>query len=523
MFRIARSQRAAHAALASAVALAGLLLAGCAGSTGADTTPDMQSGSMPAAPADSYVERTFSVPEASGDLPRRPEELGEPAPLEFVPPVPEIIDLPNGMKLFILEDHELPLVQVSFLMRVGNVADPPDKVSLGGFVADVMRRGGSESVSGDAFEDSLAYMATSMSFGMDVEFARGSMDATRQTFDASLSLFADAITNPAFPQEKLEEVKRLRLEAIRRRKDDPREIGRWLFREVVYGRENPYARLDNREDVAAITRQDLVEHHRTWFRPNITYMAISGDITAAEAVGKIAEAFQGWEAAGVPETEMPPTGQGYDPGVYIYPKELNQTIIRMGGTGRQRLSDDEHAVAVMNKIFGDGTFTSRLGLEVRSNRGLAYYVGGFVFDSPDPRQGMTLAVAGVGADKTHEAITVMRDIMAGMGTDPITDEEMERAKEMIINSFIFNFTSSEQIAYQQMWLAFMGYPDDYLETYIPKVRALTKDEVRQAARQYLSTDDLRILVVGNQDAFEKPLGEFGNITELETFEERFGE
>ena len=190
----------------------------------------------------------------------------------------------------------------------------------------------------------------------------------------------------------------------------------------------------------------------------------------------------------------------------------------MGTTGMKRHSPDEYAVEVMNRIFGNGTFTSRLGLEVRSNRGLAYYVFGAVFEDPDPRQGMLLAIAGVRADKTYEAVTVMRDIIAKMSTQPITDAEFNTAKDMIINSFIFNYTSPEQIVSQQSFLSFMGYPDDYLETYIDRIRAVTKEDVLRAAKKYLDPKELRIMVVGDPEIVKKPLSELGKVKELETFE-----
>ena len=488
-----------------------LAVLGCA--PGTDVQP------APAPVAESYIERTFIVPTDATSLPTRPEQLGEFASIQFTPPTPEIVQLPNGIKLFILEDHELPLVSFNMVLRGGSMTESADNVGLAGFLTSTMRHGGSQSVSGPMVEDSLAYLAANFGISTRVEFTRVSLDVTKRNFDAALGLVADVILHPALPQEKLDELKLHRQESIRRRKDNPREIGRMKFRQVVYGTENPYAREDNLDDVARITRDDLVRHHATWFRPNVTSIAISGDITRDEIVERIQALFGSWESADMPEISLPPTEAGVPPGVYLYPKEVSQSVVRMGGTGIPRHSPDEYAVEVMNRIFGAGTFTSRLGLEVRSNRGLAYYVWGEVFSDPDPRQGMTLALCGTRADNTHEAITVMRDIIANMSTQEITDEEFENAKSMIINSFIFNYTSAAQIAWQQMYMDAFGFPEDYLSSYIQNINAVTKEDVLRVAGQYLQPDNLRILVVGNPEIVGEALAEFGTVTTLTTYEE----
>ena len=422
-----------------------------------------------------------------------------------------------------MEDHELPLVNVSMILRVGSMVESAENVGLTGFLTSTMRHGGSTSLSGDAVEDSLAYLAAEMGISTSVEFCRASLNVTKNNFDAAFGLFADVMLHPALPAEKLEELKLQRQEAIRRRKDDPREIARMKFRQVVYGSDNPYAREDNLDDVARITRDDLAALYNTWFRPNVTYMAVSGDITREEAVAKVTEAFGAWERADVPEIQLPPTNAGVPPGVYLYPKEVSQSVVRMGSTGIPRHSPDEYAVEVMNRIFGAGTFTSRLGLEVRSNRGLAYYVWGEVFSDPDPRQGMLLALCGTRGDKTHEAVTVMRDIITNMSTQEITDEEFRNAKDMIINSFIFNYTSAAQIAAQQMYLSAFGFPEDYLSTYIQRIEAVTKEDVLRVAGQYLRPEELRILVVGDPAIVSEALASFGEVTTIPTYEEEMGQ
>ncbi len=451
-------------------------------------------------------------------LPNRPEELPPFDSLVFVPPTPYSTVLPNGITLYVLEDHELPIVNIDLLFGHGARCDSPGAPGVASYTARAMRSGGSVSVQGDALDDTLDFLAAAISSNVTVESGSANLNVMRKDFDVGLSLLADVVMNPAFPEDKIEEMKRVSRENIRRRDDAPRQIARMKFRQVVYGEDSPWSLQLEMEDIDRIARSQLVEFHRTWYVPNLTHMAVSGDIDREEAVRKITEAFAGWERAPVPEITLPEPGQGMEQGVYIYPKDVAQSVIRMGWLGMQRHSEDQYAVEVMNRIFGVGTSTSRLGLEVRSNRGLAYQVGGAVLSDPDPRQGMMLAVAGTRADKTHETVTVMRAVIDSMSTQPVTDAEMKQTKDMIVNSFIFAYDSPRQIVGQQMQLAYEGYEDDYLETYIARIGAVSKDDVLRVAGKYLRTESLRILVVGDSTKFDKPLGEFGTVRLLETYD-----
>ncbi len=443
-----------------------------------------------------------------------PDDLPPFDSLKFTPPPVFRTTLPNGITLFVLTDNEQPIVNVDVLIRGGSQCDPAGKPGVASFTAGVMRRGGTLHLSADALDDTLDYLAAHLNVGMDVDCASANLNVLRKDFDSGLAMLADVLIAPAFPENKIVELQRLTKESIRRRNDDPYEIGRRRFRQIVYGQGNPWARQLELEDVDRITREDLVAFHRTWFRPNVTYMAISGDVTPEEAVAKVNRAFAAWPPAEVPPLPSPEQNHGMPPGVYHIQKTVNQSAIRMGSTGLRRHDPDQYAVAVMNQIFGAGTFTSRLGQEVRSNRGLAYYVFGIVLDSPDPNQGMFLAAVGTRADKTSETISVMRSVIDSMSIKPVTDDEISAAKETIINSFVFSYASPERIAGQEMRLVFDGYPEDYLTSYIPRIRSVTKDDVVRVARKYLRSNQLRVLVVGDSTRFDGNLGALGPFISL---------
>ena len=446
-------------------------------------------------------------------LPNRPEELPALSALEFDTPEPYVTTLPNRIKLFVLEDHSLPLVNIDVLVGCGARVDDLSQVGTAAFTANTMRRGGTDKFPGNALDDTLDFLGANLSVGMGIESADASLNVLTEHLDTGLEILADVLMHPAFPQEKIDELSRITIESIRRRDDDPYQIGRRKFRQLVYGSDNPWARQLEIEDVNRVSRDALVAFHQTWFRPNITSMAIAGDIDADEIVAAIEDAFAEWESAPVPEI-APTVPNSMEPGVYIYEKDVAQAAVRMGTVGMPRHSEDQYAVEVMNRIFGAGTFTSRLGTEVRSNRGLAYYVYGAVFSDPDPSQGMLLALAGTRVDKTAEAIGVMRAIIDSMDTQPITDAELRSSKDQIANSFVFAYSSADQIVSRQMSMEYEGYPDDYLDTYIQRIEAVTAEDVQRVAREYLDAENLRIIVVANPSDFDRPLDEYGPVNAL---------
>lgn len=447
------------------------------------------------------------------DVPVRPEQLPEPETMVFTPPVPEKVLLSNGIQLYILEDHSFPLVNVNVLVANGYRVDTPETIGIAAFCADLMRRGGSERFFADALDDTLDYLAANISIDMRAEAATANLSVLTENLGTGLQILADLLLHPVFPEDKLDELKRITRENIRRRDDNPMEISRRTFRQVVYGTDNPWARQMEMEHVDRITRDALAEFHDTWFRPNVTSMAISGSFDRDEIVDMLETYFGIWEQAPVPEIELPPVESGMPAGVYLYPKDITQAAIRIGSTGMQRHSEDEYAVEVLNRIFGAGTFTSRLGTEVRSNRGLAYYVYGAVFDSPDPRQGMLLALAGTQVGRAAETIRVMSEIIQTMDTLPVSDEELGSAKDQIINSFVFQYAKPEQIVGQKMWLDYLGYPNDYLDRYIANIEAVERNDVLDVARRYMNPEDMRILVVGPETLTDQ-LREFGEVTVL---------
>ena len=228
---------------------------------------------------------------------------------------------------------------------------------------------------------------------------------------------------------------------------------------------------------------------------------------------KLRQAFGSWSAG--PVTEKPEIKfQPAKPGYYLIPKEdVNQSNIRMVTLGIQRNNPDYYAAQVFNEAFGGG-FSSRLFQTIRTKKGLAYGVGGGIgsaFDHP----GILRLSMGTKSQTTVESIQALYDEVDRLAKQPIGDEEIQRAKDSILNSFVFNFDSPEKVLRERMAYEFYGYPADFLEQYRAGVEKVGKADVARVAAKYLHKDQLAVLVVGNTTDFDKPLASLGPVTNVD--------
>jgi predicted Zn-dependent peptidase len=264
--------------------------------------------------------------------------------------------------------------------------------------------------------------------------------------------------------------------------------------------------------VGKITREDLKSFHDRYFRPDRIILAVSGDIDSAAVAKRIETAFAKWEKAAEPLPIIPPPLEKVTAQVLLAQKDINQSAIRMGHLGLDKDSPDIYSVRVMDYILGGG-FTSRLTQEIRSNQGLAYNVGSH-FDIGRRFIGTFIAETETKSESTAKAIGLMREIIAGMTREPVSEQELTLAKESIINTFIFGFAKSDAVVNQQARLEFYGYPDGYLEQYRDNIAKVTREDVLSAARKYLHPEAMVFSVAGNAKAFDKQLSTFAPITAI---------
>ncbi len=438
-------------------------------------------------------------------------------PIEFKPPVPEKRMLSNGMKLYLLEDHELPLFNISGLIKTGNIYDPADKVGLSSIFATVMRTGGTVSREPDALNEELESMAASVEVGMSREYGTINLSTLAEDIEKGLEIFADVLRNPAFREDKLELRKQQSVERIRRRNDDPIQLAWRNFSALLYGTDHPFGWYTEIEGIESITVDDLKAFHAKYYHPDNMMLAITGDFETETLIAQLEKVFKGWEPADIAFPDVPTVDPTPKPSVNYIFKNLPQSVMLIGHFGIKRTPDfpDFFALRVMNDILGEGGFTSRLMREVREKHGLAYMVGSIMQTSYYTNPGEWFAYSQTRTEKTAEAISLIIGVVKGLRDEPVPEAELQRTKDSLINSFVFGFESSSQIAFQQMMLDYRGYAPGFLETFTDNIAKVTAADVQAVAQKYLDPDALTIVTVGNKANFDRALDEFGKVNEIE--------
>ncbi len=438
-------------------------------------------------------------------------------PIEFKPPTPEKRTLSNGMTLYLIEDHELPLFNINGLIKTGNIYDPMDKVGLAAIFSSVMRTGGTVSREPDALNEELESMAAAVEVGMSAEYGTINLSTLAEDIEKGLEIFADVLRNPAFREDKLELRKQQTVEGIRRRNDNPIQLAWRNFSALLYGTDHPFGWYSEIEGIESITADDLKAFHAKYYHPNNIMLAITGDFNTETLISQLEKVFEGWESGEVMLPDVPTVDPTPKASVNYIFKDLPQTTMLIGHFGIKRTPDfpDYFALRVMNDILGEGGFTSRLMTEVREKHGLAYMVGSLMQTSYYTNPGEWFAYSQTRTDKTAEAISLIIDVVKGLRDTPVPAAELQRTKDSLINSFVFGFESSAQIAFQQMMLAYRDFNPDFLETFTDNIAKVTAEDVQAVAQKYLHPDALTIVTVGNKENFDRPLDEFGEVNEIE--------
>lgn len=431
----------------------------------------------------------------------------------FHPQEPKRIQLPNGMVIFLQEDHELPLIDGVARIHGGSRSEPDSKAGLMDIYGEVWRTGGTAKQTGDQLDDFLEIRAARVEAAATADSTILSWSCLKTDFDPVFAVFNDLLRNPEFRQDKIDLAKGEEFDSISRRNDDVGSIAGREMVKLAYGKDNPYATDPEYATVATITRQDLLDWHKAHVSPNNIIVGIVGDFDSAQMEAKLREAFGAWPqgpAYKEPEIQFHPAKPGY----YLVPKEdVNQSNIRMVGLGTERSNPDYFAIQVFNDAFGGG-FQSRLFRNLRTAKGLAYGVGGGIgtaFDHP----GILQIAMGTKSQSTVEAIQGIYQEIDNLKPHPLTVEEVKDAKDSILNSFVFNFDSPDKVLRERMAYEFYGYPPDFLEKYRAGIEKVQPADVARVAEKYLHTDQLSVLVVGNTKEFDKPLSTLGPVTTLD--------
>ncbi|HEY6349847.1 MAG TPA: pitrilysin family protein [Candidatus Angelobacter sp.] len=446
---------------------------------------------------------------AAADL----RSINKPPLPPFHPQQPRRIQLENGMVVFLQEDHELPLMNGIAFIRGGSKSEPADKIGLVSIYGGSWRTGGSKSKTGDQLDDELEARAARIETGGGVDTTSISLSCLKADFDFVLDDFNDLLRHSEFRDDKIEIAKNGIKTGIARRNDDLGQIAGRESTRIGYGPQSPYARIPEYSTVAAVTRQDLMDWHSRYVQPNNIILGITGDFDSAAMESKLRKVFADWaKGPAYADPQVPVAAP--KPGIYFVEKsDVNQSEIRMVASGTRRDDPDYYAVEVMNQIFGGG-FSSRLFKALRTQAGLAYSVGGGVgagFDHP----GLARLSMGTKSSTTAQAIDGLYREIENMRNLPVTEAEMQRGKDAILNSFVFDFDSREKVVQERMTYEIYGYPADFLDRFQKGVEKVTVEDVNRVAQKYLVKDKFAVLVIGKAADFDQPLSARGPVTNID--------
>ncbi len=433
---------------------------------------------------------------------------------EFKIPQPERVVLPNGMVVLLLEDHELPLIDAVALVRAGSRLEPAEKVGLAVLTGRMLRAGGTARMKADQLDDFLGDKGATIESSTGEDYVHVSLSSLKEDFPAVFNVFADVLRRPAFAEDRLAVATNQSIAQVARQNDNPQQVVAREFRKVVYGPDSPYARTPTFASLGRIGRADLVAWHAAHFHPDRVVLGLTGDFRRDEAMRLIEAAFGDWPKGPPSARAETPYRTILSPGVYYVEKnDMTQSNVAMGGLGILRSSPDYYSVEVMNFILS-GSFASRLFSNVRSKKGLAYSVFGEVGDDFD-HPGMTTFFLTTKTESTGAGIEALLVEARDMSARPPTDEEIEKAKQALLSSFVFRVDSRRSVLDEDLELEYYGYPLDWLARYRPGVEAVTAAQVRAAAVKYLHPDQFAIVVVGPSKGTDRPLADFGKVTNVD--------
>jgi zinc protease len=447
-------------------------------------------------------------------------KLGDPRtmtfkPVEFSPPEPERIVLGNGMVVYLLEDHELPLITMTATMRTGSWLDPADKVGLAALTGLVMRTGGGGGFSAEDVDEELEQFAGEIGLGIGRQSGFASLDVLSKDLKRGLQIFTALVRTPAFDPARLELAKLQAIEGIRRRQDNPGSVASREFVKMLYGADHPTARESTIDSIGRITRDDLIAFHRDTIHPNGMILGVTGDFKKEEMLASLREMFGDWKKGTVPELKIAdvPESDAAKPAVRFIDKDTTQTHLRVGHLSIKENDPDYVPLAIANDILGGSSFRSRIFNDVRTQRGLAYSVGSRL-NTGVHDQGVWLVRAETKLASTQEVIGRFLTNIERMRAELVSDAELAEAKEAYVNSFIFSFSSPSAIVSRLIELEYDGLPKDFLQQLRDKVVKLTKEEILAAAKKHLHPDRLKIVAVGSGKALPTALSTFGEVKEI---------
>jgi len=434
----------------------------------------------------------------------RPPDLG-PAPTLTLPPVTKET-LSNGLTIYFMPRHDVPLVQVNVVVRAGQVLDPDDRPGLAGLTAAMLDEGAG-SRDALALADAVDHLGASLFVGGGLHETTVALHTPAARLDAALELLADVVLRPRFDGEELERQRRQRLTAMAQWHDEARIIAQVAYGQALYGPSHPYGRVaaGTPASLQAMTADELRRFHATCFVPNNAAVIVVGDVSLEDLKPRLERLFGAWGRGTVPAAPAPEPPSSRRQVILVDKPGAAQSEIRIGLVGPGRTTPDFYALNVMNTILG-GSFASRLNQRLREEKQYTYGArSGFQFG---PWPGPFTASAAVQTAVTDSALFYFLRELNGI-RESVPEEELSRGRNYAALRFPAGFQAVAQIAGRLEDLYVYDLPLDYYNGYVQGLLGVTRADVRRVARQYVVPARMTIVVVGDRSRIEAGIRALG--------------
>ena len=459
-----------------------------------------------------YLQRTiililcvFAVSQAQIDRTKKPEPKKTPA-LKL--PAIQHATLSNGLKIMLVEHHELPVVQMQLVLRSGSALDPAGKSGIALLTAQMADEGTTKR---DALKiaDDLDFIGANLSVGSSDDATFASLLTIKEHLAPALDIYADVIQNASFPEKEWDRLKKSHLASLLAQKDQPAPVASNVFAKVTYGANHPYGSPSQgtESSVTAITLDDLKSYYQAHYRPNNGTLIVVGDVTMKEITPKVERHLGGWKKGMAPKPAFPKAPTVEATRIFLVDKpEAAQSEIRIGHVGAPRGTKDYFALTVLNTILG-GQFSSRINMNLRETKGYTYGArSSFVMIK---EAGPFVASSAVRTNVTDSSVIEFMNELRKVVAEDVTEQELEFARNSLIRRQAQSFETPGQIAGQLMSLVLYDLPDTYFNTYVQEFERITVADVRRVARSYIHPEKSNIVIVGDVASIRSGLEKLG--------------
>jgi zinc protease len=428
--------------------------------------------------------------------------------------------LSNGLKVVLAERHTAPVVNFSLLVNGGYSSDAADAPGVASFSQRMLEEGTPTRDSLKVSED-LEALSANYAAGANLDYSNVSLNALKINLDQALDIYADLILHPSFPQKEFDRLQKDRLATIQREKVSPNAMALRVLPTLLFGKGHPYDEAfvgtGTIASVTKMTRADLAKYHETWFKPNNATLLIVGDTTLAEITPKLEKLFASWKPGDVPSVNVPNVPQPEKDVVYLLDRPgSGQSLILAAQLAPPFNNPDQIPLMLVNDIFG-GNFSSRINMNLREDKHWSYGVGSRLVAARNERPFVSFSP--VQTDKTKESLVeLVAEYKNIVGDKPITDAELKDEKSNSTLSLPGDFETVQQLSGAYGNILQYNLPEDYYNTYIQKVLAVTPAQANATAKKYILPNHLIWVIVGDMSKVEAGIRELniGEVHKIDT-------